>query len=94
MKRFVGQGIEFPSFHISFKMAVPSLSIEGRVPRAERGKFFGRKFLNLLFDQFNFTHISPWCQLYQPWKRVSARLKEAAVRCEWRHCFSLGSVWR
>ena len=66
MKRFVGQGIEFPSFHISFKLAVPSLSIEGRVPRAERSKFFGREFLNLLFDQFNFTHTSPSTQVYQP----------------------------
>jgi hypothetical protein len=63
---------EFARLDIGLKLAIPGLGIERSVPGTERRKFCGRKLLNLLFDCFDFAHVPPCPQVYQPGQPVSA----------------------
>src|SRR5688572_1451517 len=72
----VSHRIEFARLDIGLKLAIPGFGIERSVPGTERRKFYGRKLLNLMFDCFDFAHVLPCSQVYQPGQPVSASSNE------------------
>lgn len=54
-QRFIGECVELACIHISLELAIPTLSIKCGIPSTKCSKFIRRKFLDLLFNRFNFA---------------------------------------